>query len=112
MCSEFQFCGNSRGVCSELQKPAGAQDPSATAGSQDLAGSGVMLVIPQELHRSLQKAEQPLGQVPGSVQELWVLPSVRTWADAAVSCSFPVPKLGSAGVVGGLEQLEGRGMAC
>lgn len=67
--------------------------------------------MPQELHRSLQKAEQALGQVLGSVQQLWVLLSVHTWGDAAVSCSFPLPKLGFAGVVGVLEQLEGNGMA-
>lgn len=55
---EFQLYGNSRVICSELQKPAGSQNPSAaTSGSRDLAGSGVMLVIPQELLRSLQKAE-------------------------------------------------------
>lgn len=45
----------------------------------------VVLRIPQQqleaktllgLHRNLQKAEQPLGQVPGSVQLLWVLLSV------------------------------------
>lgn len=63
-----------------------------------------MLMLAQELHRRLQKAEQPLAQVPGSVQQLGVLLSV-------MSCSFPAPELGSAGVQGVLEQLEGNGMA-
>lgn len=111
MCYEFQFFGNSRVICSELQRPAGSQSPSATAGSQDLAGSGVMLMIPQELHRSLQKAEQPLAQVPGSVQQLGALLCVLPLLPVT-SCSFPVPELGSAGVEGVLEQLEGSGTAC
>lgn len=102
MCYEFQFYGNSRVVCSELQKPAGSQNPSATAGSQDLAGT----------------AQEPAKGRATSGTGAWLCaaavgaPLCVSWVDAAMSCSFPVPKLGSAGVVGVLEQLEGNGTAC
>lgn len=111
MCSEFQFYGNSRVICSELQKPAGSQNPSATTGSQNLSGSGVVLVIPQELHRSLQKAEQPLFRCLALCSSCGCS-SLQYLGRCSPVCSFPVPKLGSAGVVGVLEQLEGNGMAC
>lgn len=102
MCYEFQFYGNSRVICSELQKPGGSQNLSATAGSQDLAGT----------------AQEPAKGRATSGAGAWLCaaavgaPLCGAWVDAAASCSFPVPKLGSAAVVGVLEQLEGNGTAC
>lgn len=87
MCYEFQFYGNSRVICSELQKPAGSQNPSAATGSHDLAGSGVVLVVPQEVHRSLQKAEQPLDRCLALCSSSGCS-SLHTWVDAAMCAPF------------------------